>query len=407
MDLKSGYPFLLIKHGLPFDYTKLEQNLKTDVLIIGSGISGALSAYYLVREGLDCVIVDARTVGLGSTCASTSLLQYELDMPLCELKNKVGLQHAGRAYQLCSEAIDRIEEICREISFKEFNRRNSLYYAAFKKHRLLLKEETTIRKQFGFDVHLLDQSDIEGRYGFSAPAAILSKQGADINAYTFTHALLQAALKMGLRVYDRTRVRSIQYKKNGVILDSENGFKIQAKTVVNAMGYEVQDVIPGIATLNSTYAICSEQLPVETIWKNKDLIWNTADPYLYMRATNDHRIIVGGRDEKFYDPIARDKLLKSKSKLLVKDFNKLFPDIKLDPEFSWTGTFGSTPDSLPYIGRHKKFPHTYFALGFGGNGITFSLIAAQIICDLIKGRTNKDAEIFSFDRRSKRKAPVS
>jgi glycine/D-amino acid oxidase-like deaminating enzyme len=139
-------------------------------------------------------------------------------------------------------------------------------------------------------------------------------------------------------------------------------------------------------------------MPKTAILEKDVMLWNTANPYLYMRKTSDGRIIVGGRDENFTDPRRRDKLIEKKSKLLVKDFNKLFPDIKFNAEFSWTGTFGSTVDGLPFIGQHSKFPNTYFALGFGGNGITFSLIAAEIIRDLIMGKKNPDAGIFSFDR---------
>jgi len=117
-----------------------------------------------------------------------------------------------------------------------------------------------------------------------------------------------------------------------------------------------------------------------------------------MRTTKDNRIIVGGRDEEFYNPAKRDKLIKSKTHSLKKDFNKLFPSTELIPEFSWTGTFGSTDDALPYIGTYKKTPHTYYALGFGGNGITFSVIAAEIIADMITGKKNKDSELFSFNR---------
>ena len=83
---------------------------------------------------------------------------------------------------------------------------------------------------------------------------------------------------------------------------------------------------------------------------------------------------------------------------MVSDFNRVFPDIEFKPEFSWTGTFGATMDGLPYIGEYQSLQNSYFSLGFGGNGITFSLIAAQIITDLITGKKNKDAEIFSFKR---------
>jgi glycine/D-amino acid oxidase-like deaminating enzyme len=134
------------------------------------------------------------------------------------------------------------------------------------------------------------------------------------------------------------------------------------------------------------------------VWKEKTLLWNTADPYLYMRLTRDNRVIIGGRDEEFYSPARRDKLIKQKTQLLTKDFSKLFPGIELIPEFSWTGTFGSTNDALPYIGTYNKTPHTYYALGFGGNGITFSVIAAEIICDMITGKSNTHASLFSFDR---------
>ena len=117
-----------------------------------------------------------------------------------------------------------------------------------------------------------------------------------------------------------------------------------------------------------------------------------------MRTTPDRRIIVGGKDEKFYDPERRDKLIEQKSEELKKDFNKIFPEIEFNREFNWAGTFGATQDGLPCIGTYKPLPNSYFALGFGGNGITFSLIAAEIITDLISEKDNTDAKIFSFDR---------
>ena len=128
------------------------------------------------------------------------------------------------------------------------------------------------------------------------------------------------------------------------------------------------------------------------------MIWNTADPYLYVSTTYDNRVLVGGRDENFSDPIARDKLLKRKTTQLSNDINKMFPDLDFKSEFSWTGTFGTTKDGLPYIGEYSRLPNSYFALGFGGNGITFSLIAAEMIRDLILGKDNKDGHLFSFDR---------
>ncbi|MES2690035.1 MAG: FAD-dependent oxidoreductase, partial [Bacteroidota bacterium] len=385
---------------LPYQYSKLEEHITTDVLIIGSGISGALSAHYLVKEGFNCVVVDERSIALGSTCASTSLLQYELDEPLHALKKKIGNYAANRVYDMCSQSIDTIEEICKTIGCGEFTRRPSLYYAAYKKDAQTIKDEYEARKQLGFKMELLSEKDIRDQFGFAAPNAILSQQGACLDAYSFTHALHQHGIKKGLKVYNRTSITDIEYKKKGVVAKTSGNFSIRAKKVVNATGYQVGHFIDQkIVTLHSTYAIVSEQLSSKAkTWSREAMIWNTADPYLYMRKTDDNRIIIGGRDEEFFSPAKRDRLLAKKSLQLEQDFFRLFPEVEFKPEFCWTGTFGITKDSLPYIGEHATTPHTYYALGFGGNGITFSVIAAQLIADAITGRKNADARLYTFER---------
>jgi glycine/D-amino acid oxidase-like deaminating enzyme len=398
MNLTTGYPYWLINSGLPSQYPKLDHNVNTEVVIIGGGISGALTAYYLTQAGVNCILVDARTIGLGSTCASTALLQYELDTPLCKLASQIGIQQAETAYQLCSQAIDTIESISQKIGFDLFERRKSLFFAGTEKDTKLIENEFAHRKNAGFDVILLNEKDIQQQFSFSAPSAILSAQGATTDPYLFTLALLNYSIKNGLKVYDRTRIAKIDYQKEGVKLTTEKENTMTANKIVNASGYEITEFISKkIVKLNSTYALVSEhkQTPV---WTDKTLLWNTADPYLYIRLTKDNRIILGGRDEPFYSPEKRDKLLNTKTEALRKDFIKLFPNIELIPEFSWTGTFGTTKDSLPYIGTYSKTPHTYYALGFGGNGITFSIIASEIITDMIVGKKNENEALFSFDR---------
>lgn len=400
MDLHSGYPFWLVKNGLPFDYPKLQQAANADVVIMGGGISGALMAYHLVEAGVHCLLVDGRTVGLGSTCASTALLQYEIDTPLYDLKEKVGETNAVKSYKLCEEAIFKLKNIADKIKFREVELKKSLYYAAYKKHLSFLKNEFEIRRQHGFAVDWLDAHALRRQFNIDAPAGILSAAGAQTNAYWFTHALLQYVRKKGAYVYDRTPIQKIVHHKQGVTLTAQNGCVIQTKKLVYATGYEAVNFIDKkIVDLRSTYACTGEQanesLPTCI---TKALLWNTADPYLYMRSTADKRILTGGRDEAFYNPVKRDHLLKAKTRQLAGDFNKLFPEIYFKPEFSWAGTFGATKDGLPFIGNYKKLPNSLFALGFGGNGITFSEVAAEILTNHITGNTNKHEAIFSFDR---------
>jgi len=400
MNLVSGYPFWLIKDGLLFNYPALQDSINTDVLIIGGGISGALTAYHLTNAGVNCVVVDSRTIGLGSTCASTSLLQYEIDTPLSELIDKVGEKNAVLSYKLCEEAIAKIGAIDKKIHCREFENKKSLYYAANKKDIALLKREFNIRKANGFKVSFLDEGSLKEDYGIVVPGAILSETAAQTDAYKFTHALLQYCKKKGVDIYDRTDVVDILHLRNSVLVTTANGCKIKAKKLIYATGYEAVNYIDKkIVDLHSTYATVSEQnTPDVNLWKDEVLIWNTADPYLYVRSTKDRRIVVGGRDEPFTNANKRDILIGSKSKQLKKDFEKLFPGTAYKPEFCWAGVFGATKDGLPFIGSLPGKPNAYFALGFGGNGIVFSLMAAEMITDLVIKGENKYSSLFSFRR---------
>jgi glycine/D-amino acid oxidase-like deaminating enzyme len=401
MDLTAGYPFWLLKDGLPFQYPKLLERVSTRVAIIGGGISGALTAYVLTEAGIDCVLVDGRTIGLGSTCASTSLLQYELDIPLHQLIKKIGKYAAVRAYQLCGKSIDLLKDIMDRIQYSEYETRQSLFFSSHPSQLSFINQECIARKNAGFDVTMLTGQDLKNTYGLIGHSAILSQQGATVNAYSLTHALLQKSIQKGLRVFDRSKVTKIQYG-DPVELTTSEGFSIHCDKLVNATGFEIVDFISkGIAELYCTYAVVSENdSERDALWKDRVMIWNTDDPYLYGRLTKDNRILIGGRDERFSTKASR-AWYEKKSLLLQRDFKKIFPDINFKPEFSWSGTFGKTKDGLPYIGSYAKTPNTYYALGFGGNGITFSVLAACIIADLIQGKKNREADIFSFDRKIK------
>jgi glycine/D-amino acid oxidase-like deaminating enzyme len=400
MELTSGYPFSLIQHGLPFHYPKLLDNTSCEVAIMGGGISGALTAYFLTEAGIECVLLDGRTIGLGSSCASTSLLQYELDTPLHELIKQIGERKAVRAYQICGHSIDMLKEIMANTGFAEMDERKSLFFTSHKSQKSFMKNEFEARRRAGFDVSFLSKDEIFKAYGLKAEYAILSEKGATTNAYTLTHALLQYSVKKGLRVFDRTKVEDMDYLKEGVCLKTENGNKVHAGKLINATGYEIVNFInKDIVKLYCTYAVVSENAQErQEIWKDRIMIWNSDNPYLYMRLTKDNRVLIGGRDERFSTKTSRE-IFDKKSALLKKDFEGLFPGICFKSEFAWSGTFGKTNDSLPFIGSYSKTPNTYYALGFGGNGITFSVIAANMIRDFILGKDNPDSDLFRFGRK--------
>lgn len=398
MQLTGGYPFWLINNGLVHAYPKLLENRQTNTVIIGGGISGALITYYLINAGIECILIDARTIGLGSTCASTSLLQYEIDEPLHLLKEKIGTEKAIRAYRLCGNAIDDLVQVMNDIGFTDYKRAGSLFFSGHRSEKNFMQLEFEARKAAGFEVSLLNAAELKNLYGLKAEYAILSKQGCTTNAYSLTHALLQHLLKKGLQVYDRTQITDIDYAT--VTLHTADGFTVRAKNIINATGYEIVNFIPkDIVDFYCTYAMVSEHGHANTFfWKDDVMMWNTDNPYLYMRVTEDKRILLGGRDERFSNTFTRQVLLEKKSKQLERDLKRFLPGISFKKEFVWSGTFGKTKDSLPYIGQYTKTPNTYYALGFGGNGITFSVIAAEILRDILCGKQNTNAPLFAFDR---------
>src|SRR5580704_17109607 len=111
MDLTSDLPFWAIRNGLIRVYPPLDRDVHCEALIVGGGISGALLGHELVGRGVDCVLIDRRDIGHGSTSASTALLQYEIDTPLYKLRAKVGPEAAERAYCLGVESISRLQNL--------------------------------------------------------------------------------------------------------------------------------------------------------------------------------------------------------------------------------------------------------------------------------------------------------
>lgn len=87
-----------------------------------------------------------------------------------------------------------------------------------------------------------------------------------------------------------------------------------------------------------------------------------------------------------------------RTKRLEKRLAELLPSVATQTAFVWAGTFGETKDGLPFIGPSESCPQALFALGYGGNGLTFGVVAAGILRDLCLGRPNDDARVFRIDR---------
>lgn len=401
MDLKSNEPFWLVKNGILNSYPSLKETVECEVLVIGGGITGSLIAHQMVKDGYETVLIDRREIGNGSTSATTSMLQYEIDVPLYELIDQIGEEGAVKAYKACSQSIEDLDKITQELNSEAgFERKESLYYASKKKDVSWLKKEFEARKNAGFNIKWIEKEEILERYEFENTfGGILSSQGASVDAFHLAHELLAFNSKKGLRVYDKTEMDSVEVKKGFNLVTTKTGQKIKAQKIIYAIGYESAHLIKEkFVDLKSTFAMVSEIDEKGSEKLNNTLFWNTSDPYLYMRTTSDGRVLIGGGDEDFRDPEKRDAMIDKKEKEILRDLKDLLPNYHFYTDFTWAGTFGETKDGLPYISEHKDFPNSYFVLGFGGNGITFSVTGMEMASAFMKNKNHPLTEYFKFGR---------
>lgn len=401
MDLHSGLPYWMVKNSL-FDYVHpLESDYSADVVIIGCGITGALVAHELCSHGIKCCMVDKRSIATGSSAASTALLQYEIDVPLCKMADMIGIDRAVIAYHACLQSITDIEKVLQSTGVDaDFERRPSLFYASDREGGELLLREYQLRKDNDLPVEYLDTDDLFRVYGFMAPGALFNRASAQMDAYKAVAGLLAYHMRKNeLQVFTHTEITDCNDGKNGCELTTDRGHKINCSYVIIAAGFEAGKFLPQqVMKLTSTYAFISHPVEERMLWPESCLIWETGEPYIYIRTDHKNRIIVGGEDDDFNDTERREALLRRKVEILEHKFGNLFPEIPLKAEMSWCGTFSVTKDGLPFIGSWPGRERMIFDLGYGGNGITFSMIGAQIIRNTLLGISDDRRQIFGFER---------
>ncbi|TIW72146.1 MAG: FAD-binding oxidoreductase, partial [Mesorhizobium sp.] len=242
----------------------------------------------------------------------------------------------------------------------------------------------------------LTRRALSDSFGIDRAAAILSHDNIALDPRKLTAGLLLSAVGRKARLYAPVEADEIRSDRDEVVVKAGGGPTITARHLVLATGYEFTDIIPATAhSIVSTWAIATARQPKD-IWPGAALLWEASEPYLYIRTTADGRVICGGEDEDFTDEEHRDALIAKKSKRLAAKLGRLLPKLDTRPEFSWTGSFGTTTSGLPYIGALPRHPHIHAVMGYGGNGITFSQIASELVSSAIDGLEDVDSDLFAF-----------
>ena len=398
LDLRTGKPVWNSYRSRRISEERLTRDLSTDVLIIGMGISGAMTADLLTEAGHDVVMIDRRGPSLGSTPATTALVQFEIDVPLTRLRRIMGIDRATRAWRRARLAVTNLRGRIEELQIPcRMTDRSTLYLAGNVLSGRSLRMEAEMRAAAGLSARYLTAGELKSGFDIDRDGAILSGGNLALDPVKLTSGLLLHARKRGARLFAPEEAVDIRYRRDSVDVATQSGNRIEARHVVLATGYELMDMAGNDRhDVISTWAIATRRQPKDKLWPGEALIWEASDPYLYLRTTHDGRVICGGEDEAFEAEATRDALIRQKTQRIVEKLGKLLPSIDPTPEFAWAGSFGTTRTGLPLIGPLPDRPRVFALMGYGGNGITFSRIAAELVRTSLADHEDADADLFSL-----------
>lgn len=399
--LVRGTPFFTQKTTGKNDFSSLQQSISSDVVIVGGGITGALCAYYFSKQDIKTVLVEKNKIALSSTSISTSLLQYELDELIQDLEKNYNLNNIIRGYNFTKQGMSNLKKIIDELNIEcDYQTRDCLTFTDDKNKIDKLKYEYLQRLQNGFDVEFIDSNTPGFDFSFNIVAGVYSRNGgAEINPVKFTKQLISKVAQMGCDVYENTEIVDYKHLDDYVQLFTSNNLTITCKRVIVATGYDISVFSSKkYCSLYTSYNIVTCSLDHITGWNNRCLIKTAEKTYTYLRTTNDNRVIIGGEDTRFIPEFLEDSIADKKYEKLSLELKAMFPHLNFSIDYKYNGAFGTTDDNLPYIGPDPKNKNIWYCLGYGANGILFSVNGAKMLSDLYKGILDEDLSLVSINR---------
>ncbi|WP_337186336.1 FAD-binding oxidoreductase [Phenylobacterium sp.] len=382
--------------GSHVPHSPLAGPLDVDVVIVGAGVSGAFMAHELARDH-SVAVLDRRGPVQGSTLASTAMLQWEIDLPLIALADKIGAAEAARVYRRSYAAVGDLLRIVDEARIRcAIQRKTSIYLAGDAYGSRALRREVAARTAIGLPSAYLTGRDLRMRFGMARTGAILSEGSASADPACLAAGLLRRAIRAGAKVYAPVEVTEVLRGHGRLGLVTDSGFEVRATHLVFCCGYEFPKGVPTPgAEVVSTWALATSPEVEAPSWLADHLVWEASEPYLYFRATKDGRLVVGGEDEASASRHGDPRLLRPKAQAILRKLKRLTPELEVSADHVWAGAFGASATGLPLIAPTPGLPGAYAVMGFGGNGITYSVIASQIVSAAIRGTPDPDAALFA------------
>lgn len=371
----------------------LSQSAETDVCIIGGGISGLTTAYLLTKAGKRVVVIDDGAIGGGETSRTTAHLSNALDDRIYRVEDWHGEEKAKLAVDAHTRAIGEIERIVETEAIDcDFLRVDGfLIEAEDGGGEDDLQKELEAAHRAGFSgVEFVERAPIKD---FDTGKCLKFPRQAQFHVLKYLSGLAKAVEENGGRLFSNTR--AVEWKsEDAPAVKTASGQTIKAKSIVLATNYPIMSKMFAKLPAYRTYAV-GARVPKNSI--EKCLIWDTADPYIYVRtqAETDYDVlIVGGEDHRTGQAVDFD----ARFGRLVQWTQKRFPQAE-EILYRWSGQYLETHDGLAFIGRFSDSePNVYLITGDSGMGMTHGTIGGMLVSDLILGRANPWQEVFEPSR---------
>jgi glycine/D-amino acid oxidase-like deaminating enzyme len=318
------------------------------------------------------------------------------------------MRTSRRMWQVSRDSVHALVLLLRRLKIAcDMKQSDAIYYATGAQAVARLRSEYELRDRCGFDATWLGPGALRRTTGIAGRGAIRTHGSAQFDPYRACLGVLRAAVAAGAQVFERSRVRRIVTEGDRVRLWTRDGM-LESEQVVIATGYATPEFRPlaGRFRMYRTYVLATE--PIRTrerreLGLSDVMVWDTERPYHYARWTPGHRLLLGGGDRPVRPGARRRQQFATAVEELRAYFETQFPAVSaINTEFAWEGIFATTPDTLPYIGPHRRYPRHWFALGYGGNGMTFSFLAARLLLERWQRAMSGDHALFEFGRMRRR-----
>ncbi len=397
--IASGNKFFTTTLKKIQSYDKLEKDEECDIIIVGGGLTGAITSYYCSLLKKNIIVLEKNKIGQGSSSIATSLLQYELEDLILDMKKYYSEDEIMKGYKFSYEALAEFDLLMNVTKLNcDYSKNDSLLYTNNSDDLKRIKAEYEIRKKYGFKVEMIDEK--QQIFSFNMIKGIISKNGGgEINPYKFVNEMFKYLKDKNLKVYENSKVVKVTSEENKVKVELDNGSIVNGSELIYATGYDYNSFTNNYGERMTSYNVVTNKIKELSDQDKKWVIKTCEVPYTYLRTTFDNRIIIGGLDTKLIPNMLSDSVAEKKYQELELRLRDMFPQYKIFGEYKYYGAFVGTKNNLPYVGRDIKFSNIYYALAYGGNGIISAVGGAKILSRLISGEKSEYYQLIKLDRK--------